>query len=637
MADSKKYTFKAEVSQLLHILTHSLYSHRDIFIRELISNAADALDKVRFLEVKGEKVNDPDSDLAIHIEVDKEAKTLTLRDTGIGMTLDELRDNIGTIARSGTADFLSRLGESKEDPVSLIGKFGVGFYSVFMAAEKVELVTRAAQGDEPAYCWTSDGQSDYRINPLEEKTPRGTSVKVFLREDAEEFTDPERIRSAVQTYSNFVPFPINLNGEKINTISAIWREPKSSVKKKSYVEFFKFIAGQQEEPLNWFHLSADVPIQFNALLFIPKTNMEMLGFSLRREGVHLFVKRVMVDSDSKDVLPHYLRFLEGVVESDELPLNVSRETLQENPYLIKIRNTLTGKFISHLQDLSEKDPEIFLTIWKTFGRILKEGYSDFTHKDKLSELFRYETSRSDGVPISLKTYTERMKPGQNTIYYLSGSDRSALSSHPALEMFKAKNLEVIYCFDPVDEFALPGLMTYAEKKIQSADRVDPKDLEKIEDETETPKKKISDAARKNLEALTRRMKNILGDKVEDVALSDRLVDSPAILVGSNKGLSSQMEKIMSLMNESKVPPRLLEINAHHSMIRHLSEIYQKNPKDKILTRLVEGLYHTARLLDGTVDDPRNMAEALQELLAETARLSIKEKEVLKKDEQKNES
>lgn len=618
----KNYKFKAEVSQLLDILTHSLYTHRDVYIRELISNAADALDKVRLMEVLGDKVADKDLDLDIKIELDKEAKTFTISDTGVGMSRDELVKNIGTIARSGTTDFIKALAEEKQGDVSLIGKFGVGFYSVFMAGETVEITSKSADPNEPAHMWTSDGRGSFQITPVDDKVKRGTTIKVFLRDDADQFADEFTVKSAIEKYSNFVPFPIILGKEQVNTVSAIWREPKSSIKKKQYVEFFKFIARQGDDPTTWLHFSADVPLQFHALLFVPKTNMEIMGFGKDEGGLHLFVKRVMVDAKAKDILPPYLRFVEGVLESDDLPLNISRETLQENPYVMKIKNTVIGKFLGHLEEFAKKEKEKYDEFWNQYGRILKEGYTDYAHKDKVAALFRFNSSKCEdkGELISLQEYVDRMPEKQDEIYYLYGPTREALEKNPTLEIFKANDVEVLYSYDPIDEFVLPGLMNFDGKKIVSTDQADLSKIEALE-EDETKKKKISEDERKDLEKLTRRMKNILGEKVEDVRLTDRLVDSPAALVASDKTMSKQMEKIMQMVNtEAKPTPKVLEINEKHAMTRQMHKMYSANPKDRILTKLVNNLFISTQLLDGTITDPQDMAGLLQDLLTETAKM-----------------
>jgi molecular chaperone HtpG len=619
----QNYKFKAEVSQLLNILSHSLYTHRDIFIRELISNSADALDKARLKEVMSEEIIDPDLNLEIRITLDKDKKTITISDTGIGMTRDELVKNIGTIARSGTSEFLKQLAKTDQKDINLIGKFGVGFYSVFMAGEKVEITTKSGLKGEEACIWTSDGQSSFTINPAPKDTKRGTSVKVFLKEDASEFGEDFRVKNTIEKYSNFVPFPIYIDKEQVNKVSAIWREPKSKVKKKEYNEFFKFIANQNDDALTWFHFSADVPIQFHTLLFIPKSNFEMLGFGREDDGIHLFVKRIMVDAHAKDIFPPYLRFVRGVLESDDLPLNISRETFQENPYLIKIKNTVISKFLSFLQDFSSKKEEDYKQFWKEHGRVLKEGYNDYSQKEKISELLRFNSSKCENKDehISLQVYLDRMHEKQEEIYYLSGTSRDALETNPSMEIFRVKDLEVIYCYDPIDEFVLPGLLEYKSKKIVSADQVDLSKLSEISLKDEKADKKKAEPDVKDLDKLARRIKDILGDKVEDVKLSERLVDSPAVLVSSNKAMSAQMEKIMQMMNKDAKPSaKVMEINKTHPIILDLLAIYNKDVNDPMLTKIVNRLYDSVLLIDGSITDAHDMAAGIQDILSEALKL-----------------
>lgn len=623
---SQKFKFKAEVSQLLDILTHSLYTHRDVFIRELISNASDALDKVRFKDVKGEKVADPDQPLEIHIDLDKDKNTFTIRDTGIGMTRDELVQNIGTIARSGTTEFVRMLAEESRKDVNLIGRFGVGFYSVFMAGKEVEITTRSGDLDEPAWRWISDGQGSFQIRPAE-GVKRGTTIQVTLRDDAKEFAEEYTVKHAIEKYSSFVPFPIYMGKEQVNKIAAIWREPKSNVKEKEYREFFKFIAHQGDDPLTYLHFSSDVPLQFHALLFVPKTNLELMGFGREDQGVHLFVKRVLVDAHAKDLLPSYLRFVRGVIESDDLPLNISRETLQENPYVMKIRNAVVKKFLSHMQELAGKQPEDYLSFWKQHGRILKEGYTDYTHKDQVADLFRFNSSKcaDEKELIGLSTYVQRMPEKQEEILFLSGPSREAIENNPTLEIFKAKGIEVIYSTDPIDEFVLPGLITYKDKMIKSADQADIAKLDEIKTEKDVEaEEEVPD--KKDVDKLARRIKDILGDRVETVRLSERLVDSPAVLVGSSQAMSAQMEKIMHMMNQEVKPSaKILEINPRHAMIRNMLAIYQKDAKSPLLSKLVEGLYSSVLILDGTVDHPQIMASSIQNLISMTLDFTLKEK------------
>ncbi len=627
---SSQYQFQAEVNQLLDILTHSLYTHRDIFVRELVSNAADALDKARFKSIKGEEINDSDLDLEIRIDLDKDNKTITLSDTGIGMTKDELINNIGTIARSGTSDFVKQLSQENEKDVNLIGRFGVGFYSVFMAGEKVEITTQSATPGEPTWVWISDGKGEFTIDEAETPAKRGTQIKVFLREDAEQFADSYTIKNAIEKYSNFVSFPIKLDSEQVNTISAIWREPKSSLKKEQYTEFFKYLAKQPDDPITYLHFSADAPIQFNSLIFVPKTNLELMGFGRDEEGIHMFVKRVLVDAHSKDILPNYLRFASGVVESDELPLNISRETLQENPYMMKIKNTVVNKFLSHLQDFS-KDEEAYKEFWNQHGRILKEGYNDFQLKDKLVELFRFNSSKCENGDelVSLRTYVDRMSEKQQDIYYLSGSSREAIENNPAMDLFKSKDIEVLYSFDPIDEFVLSGIMEYDKKKFVSVDQADLGHLNDIpnqeKDEEKEEKEETKSEDLKDFDNLARRIKDILGGKVEDVRLSERLVKNPAVLIGSQGGMSAQMEKIMHLYNQdAKLAPKVMEINPKHSVIKNMLSIYKKDVADPLLNKLANNLFNSVALLDGNIQDPHEMAATIQELLEETSKLYIKE-------------
>lgn len=627
--EQSSFKFKAEVTQLLDILTHSLYTHRDVFIRELISNAADALDKVRFLSIKGEEIANADENLEIRINLDKDKKTFTITDTGIGMTHDELVSNIGTIARSGTSEFVKQLAaeKDKEGELNLIGRFGVGFYSVFMAGEKVEITTKSVKKDEPAWQWISDGRGSFEILPVKEPVKRGTTILVHLRQDAEEFAEKFTIQSAIEKYSNFVPFPIRVDGEQINKVTAIWREPKNNLKDEQYNEFFKFIARQQDEPLTRFHLSTDVPLQFHALLYVPKTNLELFGFGREDEGVHLFVKRVLIDAHAKDILPAYLRFVRGIVESDDLPLNISRETLQENPYLFKIKTTLVSKFLSHLQEFAQDEAK-YKEFWQQHGRTLKEGYNDYTNREKIADLFRFNSSRCNNADelTSLKKYVEEMAEKQEEIYYLSGTSRESVEKNPVMDIFKSKNIQVLYCYDPIDEFVLSGMLEYDKKIFVSADQADMSKLAAIpsttkeKDEAET---KPEDT--RELDKLARRIKDILGDRVEDVKLSERLVDSPAVLVSSQKGMSGQMEKIMHLYNQNaKLPAKVMEINKKHPVILQMQKIYQKDVNDPILTKLAYNLFYSVSLLDGSLQDPQEMAAHIQEILAETCKLYIKE-------------
>ncbi len=629
----KTYKFKAEIKQLLDILAKSLYTNREIFVRELISNASDALDKVRFESIRGTEIYQPENDFEIRIDLDKDKKKITITDSGIGMTKDELITNIGTIAHSGSMDFLKKVSENESQGPSLIGQFGVGFYSVFMAAHQVVVTTRSYLKDEHAWQWSSDGSGTYKIEPVD-YAPRGTKIEVFLKDDAEEFCEKYRVENVIKTYSNFVPFPIKLDGKQINKISAIWREPKSSVKEKDYKEFFKFFANSAEDPIDWLHFSADAPIQLHALLFFPKTNYEILGFSPQEHGVSLFVKRVLIQNDNKDLMPKYLRFVRGVVDTEDLPLNISRETLQEITTIVKIKNLLIKRILGHLSDMAQNEKEKYLAFWKEFGRILKEGYMDFSNQEKIVSLFRFNSSdlEKENDLCSLDDYIERMKSGQRDIYYLTSASREAAGKNPHLEIFKKKGIEVLYSFDPIDEFVLSGIMKYKDKKIVSADQVEMdalKDVKAVAEVEEKNKDKAKDksqkADQKELEKLCTRIKNILGKQVEEVRLSERLTDSPAVLVSADGAMSAQMSRILQVINKDAPPAKKnMEINADHDLIKNFLAIFQKNPKDETLSNYVNQLFQALMLQDGYLMDPHKMVSGIQSLLSEASTWYIKE-------------
>lgn len=614
---SEKYEFKAEVKQLLDILVHSLYTNREIFVRELISNAADALDKVRFETIRDTKVADPDLPFEIRIDLDKDKKKFTIIDTGLGMTHDELIENIGTIAYSGSAKFLKEIAEGGQDSLNLIGRFGVGFYSVFMAGKEVHLTTKSYHVEEPAVEWHSNGVGDYEILPVD-KAPRGTKIEVFLRDDATEFSEKYRIENVIKKYSNFVPFPIYIAGEQVNKISAIWREPKSSIKEEQYHEFFKFIANYSDDPLTYIHFSTDAPIQFSSLLFIPQANYEILGMSTREHGVNLFAKRVLVQTSYQELLPEYLRFMRGVVDSEDLPLNISRETLQENTVIHKISSVLVKRILNHLSELAEKDTENYDKFWKEFGQIFKEGHTDFLNRDKFAELLRFNSSMhvdAEGL-TPLKDYVDRMKEGQKNIYYLSGPSREAIERDPHLEIFKHKSIEVLYLYEPLDEFVMTSVRDFKEKQLVSADQADLSALKDIKESEEKPEEeKPKEENKRELKNLCRRFKDILGDRVEDVKLSERLKDSPAVLVSKDGTMSSQMQKLMQILNkDATLPQKILEVNGSHTLIQNLFQIYKKNPKDEFLEKAVEQLFLSAQLVDGYLIDPHQLVQGMQEMM-----------------------
>lgn len=629
--ESQTHEFKAEIKQLLDILIHSVYTSTDVFVRELISNAADALEKVRFRQAAGDKLHSPDTPLEIRIETKKDDKLLTISDTGIGMTAAEVEENIGTIAHSGATAFVEQLKrdseEEKQADVNLIGRFGVGFYSVFMAADKVTITSRTANEEGQAVVWTSDGSGTYTIETLDEDLPRGTKIEIHLKEDDDQFADDAEIKSVIQRYSNFVPFPILVNDKQVNQTTALWREPPSQIKDEQYDEFYKLISHDYQEPLLRVHYSIDAPIQFSSLLFVPQSNPEVLGFGEGEVSLQLYVQRVLIDGDNKACLPKYLRFVKGVVESSDLPLNVSRETLQQNRMIAKIRDNLTRKLLDEFLKLADKEPDKYKEFWKTFNRFIKEGYGDIANRDKLQDLYRFNSSRhdSDEDIVSLGDYVAAMPEGQSAVYYLSGPSREALDRDPRLELFRKNKIEVLYLYDPADEFVLGALGDYKEKKLVSADQVKAEDLQLDKKSDETEKSDESDESKKDeqpdIQPVIDRFKEILGERVIDVRTSERLVDSPACLVGDDSQLSSHMEKMMRMMNKADdLPKRVLELNPNHSLIKSLAQMIGDDGKASFVETACEQLFEGCMLLDGYLSDPHTLVERMNQVLDQAAGL-----------------
>lgn len=627
--EPKTHEFKAEIKQLLDILIHSIYTSKDVFVRELISNAADALEKVRFQQASGEQLLDPDMPLEIRIEAKKDDRLLVISDSGVGMTEEEVESNIGTIAHSGATAFLQKLKDqpaADEDgglpaaDVNLIGRFGVGFYAVFMAAEKVVLTSRSATPGSQAIVWTSDGTGSYTIETLSDDMPRGTKIEIHLKRDDDQFADEEEIKRIIKRYSNFVPFPIRVNDEQVNQTQALWREPARQIADEQYDEFYKLISHDYQPPLMRLHHSLDGAMQYSALLYVPKDNPEAMGFGEGEVSLQLYVQRVLIDGANKDCLPRYLRFVKGVIESQDLPLNVSRETLQQNHMIAKIRDLLTRKLLDEFLDLAKQKPDEYKAFWKTYQRVLKEGYTDFVNREKIQELFRFASSRfEDDDIIGLAQYVENMPVGQKAIYYLSGASRDALNRDPRLELFRKHNVEVFYLYDAADEFVLSSLGKYKDKELVSADHAKPEDL-KFGDTADSETSESDETQSKpDVQCVIDRFKEVLGDRVMDVRVSERLVDSPACLVGDDNQLSGHMEKMMRMMNQSEeLPKRVLEINAEHSLIRRLAELSVENAEDPFVTTACEHLFEGCMLLDGYLTDPHRLVARMNQVLTDAA-------------------
>ena len=615
---SHTYKFKAEVKQLLDILAHSLYTNREIFLRELISNASDALEKLHFETIRGTDVADEKLPLEIQIDPDPDKKILTIRDTGIGMTEKELVNNIGTIARSGSADFLKKMSGSKEDPANIIGKFGVGFYSVFMVADEVVITTRSWQKAAAPIRWRSQGAGTFEIENVTGKAKRGTSVEIHLKEDAAEFAQKWKIESVIKKHSNFIPFPIKIEKEQVNTVRAIWREPKFQLKEKDYEEFYKFLTYDSDPPLETLHIAIDAPVQYNSILFFPAKNYEMADFGKNDHGLDLYVRRVLIQHENKDMLPEYLRFVRGVVDSEDVPLNISRETLQENLVIGKIKNNLVTQILNHLGKIAKEDAEKYRKFWTAFGRQFKLGYMDYNNQEKFADLLRFNSSaleKADDL-TSLDEYTTRVKPDQKEIYYLFAVNRDTLTSSPHLEIFKRKGLEVLYLFDPIDEFVMDGIRKYKEFDLKSVEQADLNIIDKFADQEERKAVEALDAEdEKSFDKLLRRMKDILGKRVTDVKESKRLTDSPACLINPDGTMTSSMQKIMRVMNkDTSIPARLMEVNRDHPLLRNLLRIYKKDVQDEHLRLVTEQLYESALLMDGYLEDAHEMINRIENLM-----------------------
>ena len=628
MAEEKArtYKFKAEVNQLLDILVHSLYTNREIFLRELISNASDALDKVRFEITKGTDVADKDLPLEINIKLDKDKNTLTIIDTGIGMTKDEVVANIGTIAKSGSAEFLQKLAQESDakNVANIIGKFGVGFYSVFMVAKEVVITTKSYLKDAAPVRWVSDGKGSFKVAEIDEPVKRGTTIEVHLKDDAKEFAEDWRVKEIIKKHSNFINFDIKVNGEKVNTQRAIWREPKSSLKKEQYEEFYKFLTYDPEPPLDWIHVSIDAPVQFQSIMFIPQKNYDIFGINKEDIGLDLYVRGVLIQHKYSEILPEYLGFIKGMVDSPDIPLNISRETLQENKVVIKIKQVLVKQVLSHLEKMAKNDPEKYKKFWTEHSKIFKLGYQDYGNLEKFAELLRFNSSALEKAEdlTSLADYVSRMKPGQKEIYYITGASREALESDPHLEIFKRKGVEVLYLYEPVDEFVMTGLGKYKnEYEFVAVEHADISKLEKLEDveTSETEVEEMSKGEEKVFKKLLEKIKDILGDRVTDVRVSKRLKDSPSCLVSSDGQMTSQMQKIMQIINkDTTIPKKIFEVNKDHKLIRNLLNIYKNDPKDPFITEAVEQLYESALLMEGYLTDPHKLVKRMEKILTESS-------------------
>ncbi len=620
-AAAQTFGFQAEVSQVLKLVINSLYSNRDIFLRELVSNASDAIDKLKFKAIEDKSLI-ASGDPKIRIIPDDKAHTLTLEDDGVGMTHAELEKNLGTIAHSGTQRFLEELAaQGKRPDATLIGQFGVGFYSAFLVSERVEVISRAA-GSEEAWRWSSEAKDTFEIAPGE-RASHGTTVVLHLKEDAKEYADRWKLKSLVTQYSDFVSHPIELPAyrapdaegpieyERANSASALWTRSKADITAEQYTEFYRHVTHDYDDPIAHTHFTIEGTQLFTGLLYLPKRAPFDLYHREHRRGVRLYVKRIFIMDDCKELVPEWLRFVRGIVDSDDLPLNVSRELLQDSRITRSIRTQVIKKSLDLIEELAKDRPEDYVTFWTTFGPVLKEGlHFDAQYKERIAELLRYASTK--GERTSLAEYVARMPEGQPAIYYLTGDSRAALEGSPFMEGLTKRGYEVLFMTDSVDEWAVEALGEYKDKPLVLASRADLK-LEQSDEE-----KKANEEKHAPLNTLLSAMKTVLDEKVSEVTISDRLTDSPVCLVVPEGGLSAHMERLLrSHERDTPKSKRILEVNPDHVLTRRLLALHEKDPTSVKLIEYVEVLYDQALITEGSpVADPQRFARRMTKLLEE---------------------
>ena len=615
--------YRTEVKQLLDILAHSLYTDREIFLRELISNASDALNRLQYETLTNHDEVYVDAELGIWIEVDSDAKTLVLRDSGIGMNRDELITNLGTIAHSGAKSFLQNASQGQAALEEIIGQFGVGFYSVFMVAEEVRVVSRSYRTEDHAWAWTSKGDSSFTLEPAEEAR-RGTSIHIQLKEDATEFADGWRIEQIVKKHSDYVSFPIYLvEKEKeprvINRRTAIWRQSPSKVQDAEYNDFYKQLTFDSGEPLLHVHMVADAPVNMRTLLFLPSKRERGMLQMRPEHGLRLYSRKILIQNNNHDLLPDHYRFVDGVVDSDDLPLNVSREMVQSNPVMRQLKRALTSRLNRAIKELADEQPEKYIIFWEEFGVFIKEGVAtDQANQEALVDLLRFRSSKSDGKWISLADYVARMKADQAAIYYVLGEDLKSAARSPHLDYFRKHDIEVLYLVDPIDGWTMAMLREAQGKPLRN---VDDAGLELPPDETPASEEAESTLEQSAFDQLVARAAQVLGDKVRGVQEGKQLVDSPVRLVSPADSFDRDLQRVLRLTEEGyETPKKLLELNRRHPMIVNLGQMVARNGEDSAENSLVDAailqLFDNALLLEGLHTNPVDMVERIQLLMEE---------------------
>jgi len=604
---TQNFEFKTEVKEILNLIIHTLYTHKEIFLRELLSNASDALNKVHFHSLTNSDIYDKDQTLEVNLSIDEKERTLSVEDTGIGMTREELIAQIGTIAHSGTKKFLKEMAENKNKSSDLIGQFGVGFYSVFMVADKVTLETRSWHQDDEAVFWESDGTGSYTID-TSSRRKRGTKITLHFKEDENEFLSEDRIKSLVSQYSNFLAFPVNLGKEKINQPEALWRKSRKDITEDDYKSFYKEITHDFMDPIHWEHLKSEAPVQFDSIIYFPEMAPIETPGSASEHGLKLYAKRVFIQDNCKPLLPRFLRFVKGLVDSEDIPLNVSRETIQDDATITKINKIITKKVLDALNKIAKEDSEKYQNIWKKFGQFIKEGvYEETKHLKKLTPLLRFTSSRQVESPtVTLERYVETMIEEQKAIYYLLGDSMDSLKASPHLDLFRKHGIEVLLLTEPMDDLVLTHLNEYEGKKFINVESGELDLPEKIADEVKV------DDVEDTMKALADRITDVLKEKINKVKFSKALTSSPCRFYNEQGGLSHSVKKMMSQMQGMGEIPfkRDLELNPDHPYIAKLAT--QTTHED--FADQARLLFHLAGLFEGLAEDPQDLAKLILPLL-----------------------
>lgn len=620
---SETFAFQAEIKQLLNILVHSLYTDRDIFLRELISNASDALNRAQFQMLTDKAVLDADAELTIQITANKDDGTLTISDTGIGMGRDELVENLGTIAQSGAAAFLKQMREQGAENAPLtdvIGQFGVGFYSVFMVAEKVQVTSRSYRRDDTAWTWTSDGSSTFSIEPAEKDT-RGTTIVIVVKEDAQDFLDEWRLREIVKKHSDFIAFPIRVGDEVANQQTALWRRSPRDVEDDDYANFYRQLTMDFNPPRLHLHIQADAPVQFYSVLFVPDKADRGIFAARTDYGLKLYTRKVLIQEYNKDFLPQYLRFVDGVVDSEDLPLNVARESIQTTRAIKRIGQSIKGKLLGEFERLADEEPERYAGFWREFGVFIKEGIAtEPGDAERLAKLLRFHSTRSAGEEpdVTLADYVARMPEGQDAIYYILADDVATARHSPHLDPFLARGIDVLMMPDTVDSFMLMNLTEFEGKPLKNVDNAD-LDLSAL-DEREASEDQPAKLDDKPLEAVRARFIDVLGERVTEVRESKVLKQHPVRLVAPEGQMDRNVQRVYRMLEkEYEIPRRILEVNPRHPLIHNLAGWIAEDADVPLIAQVIEQLYESALLLDGLHPNPASMVERIEALMEQATR------------------